>query len=190
MRNLAIICILTIILGGCDSLRFAPSQPMKQSAEITFDLAHKVNREGTEPDSQASRQLVQGTQVALSYMGRPKVSADAEQFETVTIEAQTDAESRPDPWQVADAALELGIGVAALLGGVYGTRAVGFLQQARAKSKALQEIVAGNELFKKKADPMAKSQFKEAQNVRQVTLATKNIVAQAKLSNNEQIKYT
>jgi hypothetical protein len=68
---------------------------------------------------------------------------------------------RPDGWEVADSALELGIGLCALLGGVYGTRAVGFLRQARTKSKALKEIIAGNELFKKQNGSSA-SAFKQA----------------------------
>ena len=55
---------------------------------------------------------------------------------------------RPDPWQVADSALEVGIGVCALFGGVLGTRAVRFLRDARTKSQALREIIQGNELFK------------------------------------------
>ncbi|GAG32598.1 unnamed protein product, partial [marine sediment metagenome] len=54
-----------------------------------------------------------------------------------------------------------GIGICALLGGVYGTRAVRFLKQAKAKSKALKEIVAGNELFKKANQPQADA-FKQA----------------------------
>ena len=49
---------------------------------------------------------------------------------------------------MADSAMELGIAICALLGGVYGTRAVRFLKEARAKSKALKEIIQGNELFK------------------------------------------
>ena len=43
----------------------------------------------------------------------------------------------------------MGIGIAALFGGVYGVRAAGFLKQAKEKSSALREIIEGNELFKK-----------------------------------------
>jgi hypothetical protein len=57
--------------------------------------------------------------------------------------------------------LELGIGICALLGGVYGTRAVGFLRQTRTKSKALKEIITGNELFKKQNASSALA-FKQA----------------------------
>jgi hypothetical protein len=60
---------------------------------------------------------------------------------------------------------------------VYGTRAARFLKQARAKSKALKEIVEGNELFKRVNDQQAKA-FKEAH--RAQSHATKQIVAQLK----------
>jgi hypothetical protein len=61
----------------------------------------------------------------------------------------------------ADSALELAIGISALLGGVYGTRALRFFKQARAKQKALQEIITGNELFKQQHKDHA-GEFKQA----------------------------
>jgi hypothetical protein len=73
--------------------------------------------------------------------------------------------------------LELGIGICALLGGVYGTRAVGFLKDARTKSKALQEIIAGNELFKKNNQTQV-SAFKESH--RSQSPETRQIVAEMK----------
>ena len=63
--------------------------------------------------------------------------------------ALAEARQRPDAWDVADGVIDLGIGAAALLGGVYGVRAARFLKDARAKSKALREIITGNELFKR-----------------------------------------
>jgi hypothetical protein len=77
--------------------------------------------------------------------------------------------------------MELGIGICALFGGVYGTRAVGFLRDARTKSKALQEIVAGNELFKKNNQPQV-SAFKQAQQNQSPT--TRQIVAGIKANKN------
>jgi len=78
---------------------------------------------------------------------------------------------------VADNALELAIGICALLGGVYGTRAIRFLKQARTKSKALQEIIAGNELFKKQNHAQA-SAFKDAHSSQ--SPQTRQIVAEMK----------
>ena len=43
-----------------------------------------------------------------------------------------------DTWDIADSALELGIAVAGLFGGVYGIKVAGFLKQARGKSDALR----------------------------------------------------
>ena len=57
--------------------------------------------------------------------------------------------------------LEMGIGICALLGGVYGTKAVRFLKDVRGKSKALKEIIAGNEQFKKQNQSHAAA-FKQA----------------------------
>ena len=181
MKKLSILIITilcALILSGCqEPLRFAPSEPMKQGAELTHELAKKINNEGTEPNSQASQKMVQGTQIALSYMGRPKVPPDPEQFDTITSLAQIDAEKRPDPWDVADSMLELGIGICALFGGVYGTKAVGLLKQAKTKSKALKEIIAGNEVFKKQNASTATA-FKQAHQSQ--SKETRKIVAEMK----------
>jgi len=115
----------------------------------------------------------------------PKEFPQAETAEDILAESnwqlaetalQTSAE-RPDAWEVADSAMELGIGVCALLGGVYGTRAVRFLRGARGKSQALQEIIAGNELFKKQNQAQAAA-FKQAHGNQ--SPQTRQIVVQAK----------
>ena len=185
MKKLIVFVVLAFLMFGIvgceESLRFAPSESIKQTAELTNQMARKINTEGTEAQSPASRKLVKGTQVALSYIGRPKEVPEPEHFETVSDQAQQDAEKRPDAWQMADSAIDLGIGVCALLGGVYGTRAVKFLKVARTKSKALQEIVKGNELFKETANEQTKQAFAIAQNKKQKTNGTKQIVAEMKL---------
>ena len=63
------------------------------------------------------------------------------------------------------------------LGDVYGTRAVRFLPVTRSKSQALQEIIAGNELFKKQNQSRVAA-FKQAH--RKQSPLTRQIVAQAK----------
>ena len=176
-------CLFCLFVSGCESLRFAPSQAQKQTAELTHMLAKKVNEEGTSPASPVSKQLEAGTKAALAYVGRPDVPAEPEQFDTVAVQANQDALQRPDPWQMADSALELGIGICALLGGVYGTKAVKFMQQAREKSKALQEIISGNELFKQQLGEQNSEivkAFKEAQNTAQKSSATKRLVTEMK----------
>lgn len=171
-----IVLLAVLLLGGCEALRFAPKESQKQAAELTHFLAKKVNEQGTAPASPASQQLVTGTMAALAYTGRPTTPPDPEQFDTIAAQANQEALERPDPWKVADSVLELGIGISALLGGVYGTRAVRFLQQAREKSKALQEIVIGNELLKENG-----ANFKTAH--RAQSPGTKAIVAEIRANN-------
>lgn len=181
------------LLAGCDSLRFAPSEQQKQNAWLhnrTTTIAADTAR-----DEQASGQLQAlaemselQSQAFTSYFGLPKKFPQATCAEDVLAQsnrqlAQTalrQSGERPDAWQVADSALELGIGICALFGGVYGTRAVQFLRDARTKSKALQEIVAGNELFKKNNQTQVAA-FKQAQQnqspeTRQIVAGVKNTV--------------
>ena len=157
------VCVFTcFLLSGCDSLRFAPSEEQKQNAWLhnrTAIMAAETAK--VEDASEQLRALTQLSEVQSrafsSHYGLPKEFPQAETAEDVLAESnwqlarvalQQGAE-QPDAWEVADSMLELGIGICALFGGVYGTRAVGFLRQAKTKSKALQEIIAGNELFKK-----------------------------------------
>jgi hypothetical protein len=78
---------------------------------------------------------------------------------------------------MADGAIELGIGIAALFGGVYGVKVAGFLKKARTRSKALREIIEGNEIFKR-ANTDQLNSFKAAHNIQ--SPATRQIVAQIK----------
>jgi len=169
------VCIFTcFLLAGCDSLRFAPTEAQKQNAwlhkrtaTIAADTA-KIENASEKLQSLTQLSEVQ-SQAFISHYGLPKEFPKAETTEDVLAESnwqlartalQQGAE-RPDAWEVADSMLELGIGICALLGGVYGTRAVGFLRQVRTKSKALQEIITGNELFKKQNESYV-SAFKQA----------------------------
>ncbi|MHC4620351.1 MAG: hypothetical protein ACYTEQ_21590 [Planctomycetota bacterium] len=174
-----IISLSLLAFSGCEeALRFAPSESIKQTAELTHGLAKKVNTEGAEAGSSASAKLVEGTRAALSYTGRPKVPPDPEQFDTIAAQANQDASARPDPWAVADSMFELAIGVSALVGGVYGTKALAYLKAAREKSQALKEIIKNNELFLDKAEATAKNKFKQFQ--RKQSPATKRLVTELK----------
>ena len=174
-----IILILPAVSGCQDSLRFAPTQAQKATAELTHSLAVKANAEGIEPASPASQQLAQGTQAALSYIGRPAIPPNAEMFDTVAGQASQDALQRLDPWTVADNLFELGIGIAALLGGVYGVKTAQYLRTAREKARALKEVVQGNELFMTKTTIGHAQAFKEAQNTVQTPI-TKKLVTELK----------
>lgn len=153
---------LMCLLCGCDSLRLAPSEQQKQNAWLhnrtAAAAAETARAESTSQDLQALTKLCeQQSRAFTSYCGLPKEYPPAETTPEILSQsswqlastALAQSSERPDPWQVADSAIELGIGIFALLGGVCGTRAVRFLRDARDKSQALKEIVQGNELFKK-----------------------------------------
>jgi hypothetical protein len=165
---------LLALAAGCDSLRLAPGEQQKQNAWLhhrTATVAADTARaEQCSPQLQALTQLSASQSRAFtSYCGLPKECPPAETTEQILAQsnwqlaeaAQVESARRPDPWQMADSALELGIGLCGLLGGVYGARAVGFLKTARAKSQALQEVIEGNELFKQQ-NPAQATSFKTA----------------------------
>lgn len=191
-KTLIIITLLVCMFGGCESLRFAPSEQQKQNAWLhsrtTMIAADTAKDENASQKLKALTQLSQMQSRAFSsYFGLPKEFPKSETVEDVLAESsfqlagtaiQQGAE-RPDAWQVADSMMELGIGICALLGGVYGTRAVSFLRQAQTKSKALKEIITGNELFKKQNAASA-SAFKKAH--QNQSTQTRQIVAEMKVN--------
>jgi hypothetical protein len=179
-----------LLLAGCDSLRFAPTEVQKQNAWLhnrtAIVTAETARAEDTSPKLQALTQLGEMQSRAFSaYCGLPKEFPPAETAEDILAEsnfqlaaaALQESAERPDAWQVADSMLEMGIGICALLGGVYGTRAVRFLKDARGKSNALKEIIASNEQFKKQNQTQAAA-FKQAH--QNQTPQTRQLVAAMK----------
>jgi hypothetical protein len=168
-------CVFMCFLqAGCGNLRFAPSEAQKENAWLHNRTAMMAAQTAeTEAASQKLQALTRLSEVQsrafTGYYGLPEEFPPGETAEDILTEsnyalartALSESTERPDGWEIADSALELGIGICALLGGVYGTRAVGFLKQAKTKSKALKEIIAGNELFKKNNASSA-SAFKQA----------------------------
>ncbi len=169
-----VLILLSFLFAGCDSLRFAPSQGQKQNAwlhnrttAITAETARSENCSARLQQLTGLSQLQ--SRAFTSYFGLPKEFPPAETAEDVLTESNfalartvlAESTERPDAFEIADSVLEIGIGLCALLGGVYGTRAVGFLRTARTKSKALAEIIEGNELFKKQNEDYS-SAFKQA----------------------------
>jgi hypothetical protein len=175
MRRITMsLTLLCCALTGCDSLRFAPAEAQKQNAWLhnrtAIVTAETARAEDTSPKLQALTKLGEVQSRAFSaYCGLPKEFPAAETAEEILAEsnfqladtALHQSAERPDPWQAADAMLEMGIGICSVLGGVYGTKAVRFLKDARGKSNALKEIIAGNELFKKQNESQAAA-FKQA----------------------------
>ncbi len=173
-KTLVTVVGVLCLTAGCDSLRFAPGEKQKQNAWLHNRTA--VLAADAAKGEQASEK-VQGltrlsevqSRAISSYYGLPREFPPADTAEELLSEsnfelartALRESSERPDGWQLADSAMELAIGVCALLGGVYGTRAVGFLRQAKAKSQALREIINGNELFKSQGPDYAEA-FKQA----------------------------
>jgi hypothetical protein len=189
-KVLVVSIVLFVFVAGCDNLRFAPSEAQKQNAYLHNRTA-MMAAELAEDDG-GSNKLQNLTKLSelqsrsfVAYCGLPKEFPRAETAEDVLSESNlditnnaiSDSGQRPDMWSLADSGLELAIGICALIGGVYGTKAVAFLKQAKVKSQALKEIIEGNELFKKmNADKV--EQFKQAQEDQSVE--TKKIVAELK----------
>jgi len=183
------VCTL-IFFAGCRMLRFAPDEVQKQNAWLHNRTVAMVSE--VAQNEEASDKLRQLTDVAelqsrafISYYGLPEEFPKADTIEDVLRKSNIGlahtalavSAQRPDAWQMVDAALQMGIGICALLGGVYGTRAVKFLKQAKNKSNALKEIIEGNELFKK-AHETSTGEFKQAH--RNQSPQTRKIVAELK----------
>lgn len=162
--NSATVCTLLLTLApiaGCNGLRFAPSEQQKQNAWLHHRTAAVAADTARAEDS--SQQLQALTRLSelqsrsfTAYCGLPKEYPPAETVEQILSASNWDiaavalaqSAERPDPWEVADTAMDVGIALCALFGGVLGTRALRFLHDARAKSQALREIIQGNERFK------------------------------------------
>lgn len=191
MNSIKVFMVLgCMFLFGCEGFRFAPSQQQKQNAWLHNQTAMTAAQKAKQ--QQCSKQLVALTELSeaqsrpfVSYFGLPEEFPPVGSVDDILAPASTElahtaleqSAERIDGWQLADSAIELAIGVAALLGGVYGTRAVRYLAEARTKSKALKEIVEGNELFKRQNVGQA-DRFKEAH--KKQSTQTKQIVAQLK----------
>ena len=178
-----------LFIVGCDGLRFAATEAQKENAWLHGQVCATAAK--TAADEEASEELCGLTELAhqqsqafvIDY-GLPESAVMVKDSENLLAEgagvaaiAQSDAAKHPDVWTLADNAMELGIALAGLVGGVYGVRVAGYLKTARDKSKALKEIIRGNELFKQ-LYPEQSDRFKEAQQKQSAT--TKQLVTQAK----------
>ncbi len=175
MAKVSLVSMVAIfLLVGCESLRYAPGEAQKQNAwlhnrtaQMAVDVAHAEDSSG-ELQGLTNLCEVQSRAFAADY-GLPDEFPAADSVSAILAEsnqqlaglALAESRRRPDAWDVADGVIDLGIGVAALFGGVYGVRTARFLKNARAKSKALREIITGNELFKREHADSAQA-FKAA----------------------------
>lgn len=188
MKQLTIILLPVLCLCGCAGFRYAATEAQKENAWLHTQVCAAAAETAVQED--ASTELCGLTAMAREQSGafvddygfptdtrHGQAELDRATLEAVLSQAKADSVRKPDVFAVADGVLELGIALAGLVGGAYGVRAAGYLKTARDKSKALREIVAGNELFKQ-LYPEQAGRFKEVQ-VKQ-SAATKQIVTQLK----------
>ena len=181
---IALLVFTTLVIvtcGGCQDavgLRFSPTEEIKQNAELTNQLARKINVEGSDPGSPASEKLVAGTAVSLAYTGRPTVAPNPDKFDTINEQAQVDAELRPDVAGTMDSALEIGIGIATLVGGAGGLRLAQGLRRVHGKARAFNEVVSQVGLYKKMAPAEEITKLKSA--FAGQTVSTQRAVAQVR----------
>ncbi len=190
-RKIAFTLILSFVfLAGCNTLRFAPSEIQKKNAYLheraTMFAAQEAKSESASPQLQALTELAHlQSDSFTAYFGLPSELPQTYTPQDVLLQSNYDiaqaslieSSQRPDPWDTADALLELGIGISAIIGGVYGTKAVKYLKDARAKSQALKEVIKNNELFKNR-NPGSTEAFKQAQ--QNQSTETKKLVTELK----------
>lgn len=190
MKKIILTASVLFIIAGCETFRFAPSQIQKQNAWLhnkTMQVTSEEARaEGVSQKLQTLSQLGEmQSRAFVSYYGLPNEFPPADTAEDILNEsninlskaALQESSGRPDGWELADSAIDLGIGIFALLGGVYGTQAARFLKNAKTKSKALKEIIEGNEFFKQQNESSVAA-FKQAQ--ANQSSQTRQIVAELK----------
>jgi hypothetical protein len=181
---------ILLTAGGCEAIRFAPSEQQKQNAWVHNRTAAYASQ--TAQNEQSSEKLQELTKLSetqseafVAYCGLPEELPKANTVEDVLSESNkqlaataiAQSKQRPDAWDIADSSLELGIAIAGLFGGAGAIRLAKFLQDAKAKSNALKEIVLANEIFKK-TNPDSADAFKDAQ--RNQSALTKQIVVECK----------
>lgn len=170
--------IICIFMLGCETLRLAPTEIQKQNAYLhqrtTRLAADTAQNENASDQLQILTDLSHlQSQSYTSYFGLPKELPQAYTAQDVLVQSNYDlaaasleqSQQRPeidDIFDQADAMFDLAIGIAAVIGGVCGTKAVRFLKDAKAKSQALKEVIQNNELFKKQ-NPDSAAAFNQVQ---------------------------
>jgi len=182
-----VLLIITLILAGCTNpVRFAPTEPQKEVALKTHLNALAVNASGAEANTPATKQLVEGTAVSLNYIGVP-ASPEIKDYEAALSSASADAARRPTIEKISGNISE-GLSLAAQLAILFGVggcalggkKVLDWVKLAKAKNKALAEIINGNELLKNTLAPSDIMTFGTRQNEAQ-SVETKRIVKDIKL---------
>jgi len=162
MKKVLIVLVSVMVLNaGCDGIKLPASEVQKQNAWLhnrtAQAAAQAASSEQTSENLQKLTTLSETQSRAFVFdYGMPEQLPNTWSDENILSQgnfdraqaAMSDSQRRDNLWNAADGAMDLGIGLAGLLGGVYGLKIAGFLTTARARSKALREIIKGNEVFK------------------------------------------
>ncbi|MFH1615017.1 MAG: hypothetical protein ABIG61_08040 [Planctomycetota bacterium] len=182
---LLIFC-LAVLTGGCGVVRFSASEAQKGNAWAHYHTAElAANTARIEQASQNLQELtnlsaMQSRAFTVDY-GLPRELPALDTPEQVLSQSTwelaergvSDSANRPDGWKMAEAAVDVGIAVAALFGGAFSLRIINFLKEVRKKTEALREIIQGNEVFKQQ-NASSLDAFKTAQSNQ--SASTKEIV--------------
>lgn len=190
MKKFIVLIIGLMLFAGCDTLRFGATQSQKQNAWLHQKTAQLAADTATQ--QQTSRQLQSLTQLSelqsrafVADYGQPAELPASDTIDgifasqSIAQQALTDSSQKPDTWDVIDGAMDVGIGIAGLMGGVWGVRVASFLTRTQKQSLALREVVLGNELFKTQ-NANAAADFKNSHLNQSST--TKQIVSEIKNS--------
>lgn len=173
-------------------VRLAPDSSQKMNAYLLNKTTNAAADLACEND--ADEKLCRLTTLAamqseavVEYYGKPEEVADVtvdqllgEQVYSISQTAYKNANTSNKPAVAVNDFLDLAIGLCGLFGGAFGIKAVAFLSAAKMKTKALEEIIQGNEKFKS-AYPEYSDLFKKSQS--QQSQATKGIVTGIKNTN-------
>lgn len=188
MNKLFCVIICLVFCGGCGAVRFAPDESQKLNAYLlnkTAGAAAQIAKEKNY-DSQLcalTELAAKQSEAVVAYYGKPddapqEIDAGLLTDDSVSQIADIAYDSAVESYsRSADNILELTIGLCGLFGGAFGIKAASFLTAVKNKSKALEEIITGNEKFKA-AYPQYSELFKKSQ--KHQSSATKKIVTEIK----------
>ncbi len=182
--------ILGMTLAGCGSVRLEPGQVQKQNAYLHYRTNLALEQLARQADDVpelidlAGESVLQSMAILNDY-GMPKVLPASDSIEQIlsdenkklTAMANEMSLGNGGALKIADEMLGLGIAIMGIFGGAIGGRIVNVLRTVKDKNNALQEIIKGNEIFKKQ-NPASIEAFKQAQQYQ--SPATREIVVKNK----------
>ncbi|MFI4910039.1 MAG: hypothetical protein ACIAQZ_00080 [Sedimentisphaeraceae bacterium JB056] len=183
------ILMLSVLLGGCSVFKTAPDASQKTNAYLLSKTIGKVSdaaceKEGSEEICQLARLADKQTDAVLEYYGVTKDETELAAGQLLDARVREISQTAYENASASNTAtgsvnelLDIAIGICGLCGGAFGIKAVSFLNNAKNKAVALEEIICGNEKFKAEY-PKYSELFKQSQSGQSKT--TKELVTNIK----------